>query len=186
MMKALQQMSFLKFFDTRKGKILLFALQLVCVVFFVFDFSRAVFGIPEQIGFFDLEILEIFVVVVMVASMLISGRQLALSQNRSDQLQTKLQAASGEFNNMLQACFTEWRLTNSECDVALLAIKGLGISEISKMRETKEGTIKAQLNLIYRKANVSGRPQLISYFVEELMTGDFNSSGLNSSDSEKA
>ena len=73
---------------------------------------------------------------------------------------------------MLMQSFDEWALTNSEKDVALLAIKGFGIQEISTMRETKEGTVKAQLNAIYRKANVSGRPQLISYFVEELMNDD--------------
>jgi len=34
------------------------------------------------------------------------------------------------------------------------------------------GTIKAQTNAIYRKANVSGRPQLMSLFVEELIADD--------------
>ena len=67
--------------------------------------------------------------------------------------------------------FDDWDLTASEKDVALLAIKGLGISEISEIRDTKEGTVKAQLNAIYKKADVSGRPQLISLFVEELMGG---------------
>jgi DNA-binding CsgD family transcriptional regulator len=68
--------------------------------------------------------------------------------------------------------FQDWGLTASDRDVALFAIKGLSISEIAEMRETREGTIKAQCNAIYRKAGVTGRPQLISLFVEELMGAD--------------
>ena len=77
---------------------------------------------------------------------------------------------------MLQQNFDEWDLTGSEKDVALLAIKGLGIQEISTVRDTKQGTVKAQLNALYRKAGVSGRPQLISTFVEELMAADMSAS----------
>ncbi|MGB1147708.1 MAG: helix-turn-helix transcriptional regulator, partial [Alphaproteobacteria bacterium] len=58
-----------------------------------------------------------------------------------------------------------------ERDVALFAIKGSSIAEISELRGTKEGTIKAQLNAIYRKADVTGRPQLISYFIEGMLDG---------------
>jgi DNA-binding CsgD family transcriptional regulator len=65
--------------------------------------------------------------------------------------------------------FDTWALTPSERDVALLAIKGLSISEIAEVRTTKEGTIKAQCNAIYSKAGVSGRQQLLSLFIEELM-----------------
>ena len=53
--------------------------------------------------------------------------------------------------------------------MATLAIKGLSIAEIAALRETKEGTIKAQSAAIYRKAGVTGRLQLLSLFIEELM-----------------
>ena len=43
------------------------------------------------------------------------------------------------------------------------------IAEIASLRQTSEGTVKAQTNAIYRKAGVSGRPQLLSLFVEDLM-----------------
>ena len=54
-------------------------------------------------------------------------------------------------------------------DVALFAIKGLSTQEIASLRNTAEGTVKAQTNAIYRKAGVSGRPQLLSLFIEDLM-----------------
>eukprot|EP00521_Asterionellopsis_glacialis_P000725 CAMPEP_0195259902 /NCGR_PEP_ID=MMETSP0706-20130129/8250_1 /TAXON_ID=33640 /ORGANISM="Asterionellopsis glacialis, Strain CCMP134" /LENGTH=145 /DNA_ID=CAMNT_0040313509 /DNA_START=132 /DNA_END=566 /DNA_ORIENTATION=- len=145
---------------------------MLCVLFFVFDAVREFMKLPHKIGGFDFEIFEFMIVIVMVLSMFITGRQLRISRMKTMNLQDKLRAASGEFNAMLMQSFEEWGLTNSEKDVALLAIKGFGIQEISTMRETKEGTVKAQLNAIYRKANVSGRPQLISYFVEELMNDD--------------
>jgi DNA-binding CsgD family transcriptional regulator len=51
----------------------------------------------------------------------------------------------------------------------MLAIKGLSISEMAEIRQTREGTIKAQCAAVYRKAGVAGRLQLISLFIEDLI-----------------
>jgi DNA-binding CsgD family transcriptional regulator len=67
--------------------------------------------------------------------------------------------------------FDEWALTRAERDVAVFAIKGLTVQEIARLRETSEGTVKAQTAAIYRKAGVSGRPQLLSLFIEDMMRG---------------
>ena len=50
--------------------------------------------------------------------------------------------------------------------MALFAIKGMSTAEIARLRTTSEGTVKAQTAAIYRKAGVSGRPQLLSLFIE--------------------
>ena len=68
--------------------------------------------------------------------------------------------------------FDDWGLTPAERDVALFAIKGMSIQEIAALRQTSEGTVKAQTNAIYRKAGVSGRPQLLSLFIEDLLDVD--------------
>ena len=65
-----------------------------------------------------------------------------------------------------------WGLTAAETDVALFAIKGMSTVEIAGLRGVSEGTIKAQTNAIYRKAKVSGRPQLLSQFLDELVEMD--------------
>jgi DNA-binding CsgD family transcriptional regulator len=65
--------------------------------------------------------------------------------------------------------FADWGLTPAERDVALFAIKGMSTAEIAALRNTSEGTVKAQTNAIYRKAGVTGRPQLLSLFIEDLM-----------------
>jgi DNA-binding CsgD family transcriptional regulator len=83
----------------------------------------------------------------------------------------KLRRASGVFMELLEERFDDWGLTASERDVALFAIKGMSTAEIATLRKTAEGTVKAQTNAIYRKAGVSGRPQLLSLFIEDLMDG---------------
>lgn len=83
--------------------------------------------------------------------------------------QQRLRRASGAFMNLLDERFTEWALTPAEKDVALFAIKGMATAEIAVLRATSEGTVKAQTNAIYRKAGVTGRSQLLSLFIEDLM-----------------
>lgn len=60
--------------------------------------------------------------------------------------------------------FDQWGL------VAMLSIKDLSIAAIATMHNTREGTVKAQNAAVYRKAGVSGRQQLLSLFIEDLMT----------------
>jgi DNA-binding CsgD family transcriptional regulator len=84
----------------------------------------------------------------------------------------RLRRASGAFADLLEERFTEWSLTAAERDVALFAIKGLSTADIARVRATSEGTVKAQTNAIYRKAGVTGRPQLLSLFIEDLMRDD--------------
>jgi DNA-binding CsgD family transcriptional regulator len=86
--------------------------------------------------------------------------------------EARLERASAAFVDLLNARFDQWGLTAAERDVALFAIKGLSVQEMAKLRETSEGTIKAQTAAIYRKANVTGRPQLLSLIIEDLMGAD--------------
>jgi DNA-binding CsgD family transcriptional regulator len=83
-----------------------------------------------------------------------------------------LRRASAAFLDLLRERFAEWGLTRAEADVALFAIKGLSTTEIAALRQTSEGTVKAQTNAIYRKAGVTGRSQLLSVFIEDLMRDD--------------
>ena len=105
----------------------------------------------------------------LVLSLFFTGFEIRKVLGRQNRMESQLKAASGAFADLLEDYFETWALTPSERDVALLAIKGLSIAEIAGLRETKEGTIKAQCNAIYRKAGVTGRPQLLSLFIEELM-----------------
>jgi DNA-binding CsgD family transcriptional regulator len=155
----------------------LFALQAFCAVFFMSDAVFDVLGIeteePEVEDSISLhDAVEYLIAAALVLGTIFTGFELRRAQQRQAHVERQLKAASGAFAEVMEQHFQDWGLTASDRDVALFAIKGLSISEIAEMRETREGTIKAQCNAIYRKAGVTGRPQLISLFVEELMGAD--------------
>jgi DNA-binding NarL/FixJ family response regulator len=158
-------------FGKRFGLPALFLLQLFCVLFLLADAIADVFEL-DQLNFIkNSDSFEYAIVIALILSMAATGYQMRRIMLRNKAVEDQLKAASGAFAELLELHFESWSLTASERDVALLAIKGFGIADIAELRNTKEGTIKAQLNAIYKKAEVTGRPQLISLFVEELMGG---------------
>ncbi|MEP2152071.1 MAG: helix-turn-helix transcriptional regulator [Roseobacter sp.] len=43
------------------------------------------------------------------------------------------------------------------------------LAEIAELRQTRIGTVKAQCTAIYKKAGVSGKSQLFSQLVEDIL-----------------
>ncbi len=148
----------------------LLVVQLVCAVFFVSDILLGVIGLrTEPISWQTRELLEIGAAVGLILGAVLGAVALRRSLLRRRQVEGQLRLASGAFMELLEERFGDWGLTPSERDVALFAIKGLSTAEIAALRSTSEGTVKAQTNAIYRKAGVSGRPQLLSLFIDDLM-----------------
>ncbi|WP_343081561.1 helix-turn-helix transcriptional regulator [Ostreiculturibacter nitratireducens] len=145
-------------------------LQALCAFFFVSDIVLSVFGIYAQpISWQTREYLEIGASLGLLLG-LVMGAMLLYRSIRAHRLaEEKLRRASGAFMELLAERMAEWGLTPAEQDVALFAIKGMSTQEIAALRNTSEGTVKAQTNAIYRKAGVSGRPQLLSLFIDDLM-----------------
>ncbi len=83
-------MQYLEYFETRRGLKVLFIAQMLCVLFFVFDAVREFMKLPHKIGDFDFEIFEFMIVIVMVLSMFITGRQLRISRMKTMNLQVKI------------------------------------------------------------------------------------------------
>ncbi len=156
----------------------LFGLQAFCVVMLLAESLADLFGTDHGIGIQDSDTFEYVIIAVLSVSLIASGIEIRKSFGRQKRMEQQIQAASGEFAKLLEDHFEEWRLTPSERDVALLAIKGFTINEIAELRDTRDGTVKAQCNAIYRKAGVSGRPQLLSVFIDELMQGALLSRGM--------
>ncbi len=145
--------------------------QTICAVFFVSRIVFSVLGLPfGPINWTVFEVLEIAAAVGLVLGVVVAALAILDSRARTRRAEAALRAASGAFMEVLEERFAEWALTPAERDVALFAIKGMSTSEIANLRETSEGTVKAQTNAIYRKAGVSGRPQLLSLFIDDLMT----------------
>ena len=145
--------------------------QAVSAFFFVSDIVIGVFGLPiAPLNWQFFELVQIGAALGLILGIIVAAAAIRHARVRSRRAEEALRAASGAFMEVLEERFTEWGLTPAERDVALFAIKGMSTQEIAELRQTSEGTVKAQTNAIYRKAGVSGRPQLLSLFIDELMT----------------
>jgi DNA-binding CsgD family transcriptional regulator len=154
----------------RAALVLVVAVQALCTLFFVWDILAGVVGLPRRpLSWRMREIMEMGAGVGLVLGVALGAVLLftTLRQNRS--METQLRQASGAFAELLEERFRGWGLTPSERDVAWFTIKGLSIADIARLRQTSEGTVKAQSNAIYRKAGVSGRAQLVSLCIEDLI-----------------
>ncbi len=149
-----------------------FLVLLVCQSFMMLDVIADVFYLDIYIPFFDHTLMETVAVFAMTVGMIIVGRIVWEQFRENRRYREAVGTASGRLLDVLNTKFEEWNLTPSEREVALLLIKGLSVSEIARIRNTRPGTIKSQSNAIYRKAGLKGRSELAAYFMEDLLAGD--------------
>jgi len=161
--------------------VLIVVVQAISALFFVGNILSSLLGfapIDWQLS----EYIEIGAAIGLVLGILSGGLMLRRVLAHSARVEAKLHAASSAFMELIDERFIEWRLTPAERDVALFSIKGMSTQEIAVLRATSEGTVKAQTNAIYRKAGVSGRSQLMSLFIEDLMEAPLASRAGSQSD----
>lgn len=147
----------------------LFSLQALCCAYFLFDitFDLLLPGLNNPVVESDL--VEALVTFALFFGLAFSTSELRRMMRREDRMTDQLKVASGAFSDLLETRFAEWKLTEAERAVAILALKGFSVSEMAKLRDTAQGTVKAQCAALYRKADVSGRLQLLSLFLDDLM-----------------
>ena len=144
--------------------------QALCALFFVGEIAVSVLGLPiGPINWTFHELIEIGAALGLVIGSVLGGFALRSARERSRRAEHALRQARSAFRDILEERFSQWNLTPAEQDVALFSIKGFSIQDIADLRKVSEGTIKAQTNAIYRKAGVSGRAQLLSVFIDELV-----------------
>lgn len=164
-----------------KGRVLIaivFVIQALCAVFFVSDILSSVLGLQSvPLSWRTRELLELGAALGLLIGLGLGAFVLVRALRQRHMAEEGLRRASGVFMDLLEERFAEWALSPAERDVALFAIKGMSTAEIAGLRNTSEGTVKAQTNAIYRKAGVTGRPQLLSLFIEDLMRDDLVSRG---------
>lgn len=142
--------------------------QVICAAFFVANILSSVIGFAP-LNWQLSEIIELGAALGLLIGVGLGWFILRNTLARNSAVEGQLRAASGAFMELLEDRFTDWGLTPAEHDVALFAIKGMSTQEIATLRGVSEGTIKAQTNAIYRKAGVTGRTQLLSLFIDDLM-----------------
>ncbi len=147
---------------------LLIAVQVASAVFFSADLLRDVMatGLSAVNWHLATEFLATLSLVVAIG---VEARVLLRLLRREAHMIRSLSAAAKGLNDLMEELFATWGLTPAEQDVATFVIKGSDIAEIARLRGSAEGTVKAHLNAIYRKAGVSGRPALVSLLLEDLL-----------------
>jgi DNA-binding CsgD family transcriptional regulator len=146
--------------------IALIAVQVICALVFLMDVITDISEKPFEIMQFLPEGLACLALFVGIA---FEGAYLAHLLQRKASLERSMSLASSELQSIIESHFDEWNLTASERDVAALMVKGLSIAEIAGVRGTAEGTVKAHLNAIYRKANARNRAEVLSHIMDTLI-----------------
>lgn len=157
-------------FSDRPGMLVgLIAVQSLCAAFFLWDvFTDLQFFGASAVANLHIGI-EAMAALALASAIGVEIRYLLRILQRTAHLEAQLSIAAGAFHDIMLAHFDRWSLTPSERDVALFAIKGLPIAEISRLRGSAEGTVKSQLNAVYRKAGVSGRGALLGLLIDDLV-----------------
>lgn len=147
----------------------MFALQATCCAYFLFDMTLDILRPTNINPIADSDAIEGIVTLALFVGLLFSGNELRNLMRRQNEISDQLKVASGAFADLLETRFAEWSLTPAERDVAVLAIKGFSVAEMADLRSAAQGTVKAQCAALYRKAGVTGRLQLLSLFLDDLM-----------------
>ena len=147
----------------------LFGIQAICCAYFVYDmvYDLVLPGQATVLG--DSDVVEGIVTVALFLGLAFTATELRQMLRRQSEMTDQLKIASGAFADLLETRFDEWDLTEAERAVAVLALKGYSVAEMAELRATAQGTVKAQCAALYRKADVSGRLQLLSLFLDDLM-----------------
>lgn len=142
-------------------------LQALCAVFFLGDVLA---DLQEYGTLRDVHLaLELAAALALAGGVIYLMIELRMLLQRMARMGEGLRAARGEMAEVIEGFFSDWGLTPSERDVALLILKGLENEQIAALRGTAPGTVRAQSARVYAKAGVEGRAQLFSVFMEELL-----------------
>jgi DNA-binding CsgD family transcriptional regulator len=148
-----------------------FYAALFCAIVMLFEDGGEALGVEWIEAWDDLHVWEFLIVGCLLIAVVILGIEVRRMQRYQVTLEDKISAASGAFSDLLEARFEDWKFSEAERSVTKLLLKGCSIAEIAEIRESKEGTFKAQTNSIYKKSGDSGKSQLLSVFLEDLTDG---------------
>ena len=82
-----------------------------------------------------------------------------------------------EFKDYIMGHFVSWGLTQSEIEIGYFLLQGFSFEDIAEIRQVSPRTIRNQSLSIYAKSGLSGKHELASYFLEELLMNTRTLSG---------
>ena len=107
----------------------------------------------------------------------ILGLEIWRMRRSMEQMDTQLKASRDAFQATVASFATDWKLSAAEQNVLLLMLKGCSHAQIAQMRDTAEGTVKAQAARIYQKSGFANKNELLSALIEDLTGGHALSEG---------
>lgn len=148
----------------------LVALQMICGAYFLWEILASVLGLPViPLRWEQREIVEIGATLGLMLGSLMGVALALAAQHEIRRANTLQRLTAGQFTDVVREYFTKLGLTPAETDVAWLILKGMSISEIATLPQTRQGTVKTQGTAIYKKAGVNGKSQLMSLLLEDLL-----------------
>lgn len=144
----------------------LIAAQLLCVLVFLIDVIAEFPGWSNVNWHFTREALA---TLALFGGIVFETWYLRTTLRRKASLERSVGLASSALQGIIESHFDQWKLTASERDIAFLLVKGLSIAEIAQVRGSAEGTVKAHLNAIYRKAKARNRAEVMSTIMDTLV-----------------
>jgi len=152
----------------QRSVVAILVVQVFCGVFLIGKILLTPHVGPMTFG----ELVEMLAAVGLFPGVFLGARLLRDTLARSARAEERLAELSGAFMETVEHQFTAWGLTAAERDVAFCLLKGLSTLDIAGLRNTSEGTVKAQMNSVYRKAKVANRAQLVSLFIDDLLSDE--------------
>ena len=149
--------------------ILVIAAQAFCAAVFLGDIIGDLAGRGKEGPEGKHAYIEALATFALIAAIIVELRILLWLLRRKAHLEQALSTAQSAVQEVINSELEAWQLTPAEKDVANFLIKGLSTGEIATMRGSAEGTVKAQLNAIYRKSGSSSRAELMSQLIDTLM-----------------
>ena len=95
---------------------------------------------------------------------------LSTADQQLQNITSEMKNARKMYSETIHHQFDEWRLTQSEQQVALLLLKGLSFKEIAAVRTTREKTVRQQASTVYGKSGLDGRHEFSAWFLEDFLT----------------
>jgi DNA-binding CsgD family transcriptional regulator len=148
------------------------AVQALCAAVFLGDMTADLRGMEAADaghGEGPHAYIEGLAALALAAAIVIETRILMWLLRRKAHLEESLSSAQAAIQEVIDTEFATWKLTPAELDVATFLVKGLSTAEIAAMRGSAEGTVKAQLNAIYRKSGTANRAELMSLLIDTMM-----------------
>lgn len=161
--------------NTTNSRRILFALMFVqgtSALFFLTELWSEVLGLRATALPYEVqEMIQVFASIGLLSGMILTATILSNSFRKVSHLSRQIDVVAGQFQSHLEDLFSDWALSPSERAVAIYVMKGFSNTEVADLRGTSVATVKTQLNAVYRKSGCANRQQLMSFLVEELLSG---------------